>query len=111
MPGIVPAEALYAGDDWSRSFTIKQSGTAVDLVAAGWSAWAAQWRASAGTAANLVMTVDATHASTGVLVLALTGAQTEQMAGPGGWDLQGTIGGKTSTILVGSFTWTQDFTR
>lgn len=111
MPGQVPAEDVYAGDTWSRSFTITQSGTAVNLPAVGWTGWAAQWRPSAGSAAVQTIAVDDSNAASGVLALSLTGAQTEQMAGDGVWDLQGQLDTATITILAGSMSWTQDVTR
>ena len=110
-PGVVPTQAIYAGDDWSRPFTFTQNGVAVDLVTDGWSTWAAQWRRAAGSAASITITVDDSNASGGVLTLSLTGAQTEQMGGNGVWDLQGVQSGKTETVLMGVTTWTQDVTR
>ena len=110
-PGIVPVESIYAGDDWGRTFTISQAGTPVNLVTTGWSAWSAMWRPGAGNAAQITIAVDVINAATGVLVLSMTGPQTEQMATDGVWDLQGTLGGKTVTILRGTTTWTQDVTR
>lgn len=110
-PGIVPPDAVYAGDDWSRTFTFTQNGSPVDLVSAGWSGWQAQWRPSAGSTVDQQMTVDATNAATGVIVLSLSGVQTEAMGGPGVWDVQADVNGLTVTPLAGSFTWTQDVTR
>ena len=110
-PGIVPTEQVYAGDTWTRVFTFTQNGAAVNLVSAGWTGWRAQWRPAAGAAASLTITVDASNAATGGLTLSLSSSQTEQMGGDGVWDLEGTNGASTITVLRGQTTWTQDVTR
>lgn len=111
-PGVVPPDAIYAGDDWSRTFTFTSGGSPVNLVSLGYSGWVAQWRPTAASTVSQTITVDASNAATGVLVLSMSGAETEAMGGPGVWDLQATLGGDvTVTALAGSFTWTQDVTR
>ena len=112
-PGAIPSEAIYAGDDWSRVFTIKdENGVVVDLPAAGWTGWKAQWRPTPGSTFALDITVDDSAANTGVITLSLTGAQTESMGSDGTYDVQATDGGgQVVTWLLGSTTWTQDVTR
>lgn len=111
-PGILPADQIYAGDDWSRILTIKQDDAAVDLVAAGWTAWTAQWRTDPGTASKIDLSVDDSAAASGQITVSLTGAQTESMGGNGVWDLQATDSdGNTVTWLRGATVWTQDVTR
>lgn len=110
-PGIVPTEQIYGGDGWSRTLTISQSGTPVDLTD-GWSGWKAQWRPTAGAQTVLDIDVDVTDAATGVLVLSLTGDQTGSMGGDGVWDLEATpTGGEPVTWVRQQTTWLQGVTR
>lgn len=110
-PGIVPAEKIYGGDGWSRTLTISQGGTPVDLTA-GWSGWKAQWRPTAAARTAIDITIDTTDAASGVLRLSLTGAQTGSMGGDGVWDLQATpTGGEPVTWVRQQTTWQQDVTR
>lgn len=110
-PGIVPAELIEGNGGWSRTLTISQGGTPVDLTA-GWSGWKAQWRPSDGARTELDITVDVTDAATGVLRLSLTQAQCSQMGGPGVWDLIGTpIGGEPVPWVRQETTWRQGVTR
>lgn len=111
-PGILPTDAIYAGDDWSRILTIQQGGSPVDLASAGWTNWTAQWRPDPGTASKIDLTVDDTAAASGQITVSLTGAQTESMGGNGVWDLQAEDSdGNTVTWVRGSTVWTQDVTR
>lgn len=111
-PGILPSDAIYAGDYWSRALTIAQDGAAVDLVAAGFTAWKAQWRPDAGSSTFVDLTVDDSLAASGLITVAATGAQTETMGGPGVWDLQALdSAGRPVTWVRGVTSWTQDVTR
>ena len=111
-PGKVPTLQLRGGDDWSLALTLQQAGSPVDLPAAGWTGWRAQWRPAAGSATVIVIDVDTSSASSGVLVLSQDGTRTGQMGGPGVWDLEAKdSSGRTVTWLAGDTAWTQDVTR
>lgn len=115
-PGILPPDAIYAGDTWpGEDYTITDpaTGDPIDLVAAGWSNWRAQWRPTAGTSTYIDLVIDDSQATSGIISREpLAGSQTESMGGPGGWDLQADdADGQTVTWLTGQTTWTQDYTR
>lgn len=111
-PGIVAPIALYGGDDWQMVLTITDAGVGVDLVAAGWSGWRAQWRPDAGSDTMLPFGVSTVGAASGVLALSMTSAQVGAMGGDGVWDLEALDGGgRTVTWLRGSTVWEQDVTR
>ena len=112
VPGRIPTLKLRGGDDWSLTLTLKQGGVPVDLVAAGWTGWRAQWRPAAGSATVLAIDVNTTSAASGVLVLSMDGARTGQMGGPGVWDLEAKDSSdRTVTWCEGDTAWEQDVTR
>ena len=119
MPASIPAEEIYAGDTWSRSFEIRRRDATdpavsapVDLVADGWGGWIAQWRSRADSSEEPIeLGVDASQAADGVMTLSATAAQTRAMRQSGVWDLQASRGSEVRTWLAGSFTWGWDVTR
>ena len=77
----------------------------------GWT-WSAQWRPSHASSTVVAFTVDASEASTGQLVLTMTGEQTAAMLVDGVFDLQGTkAGAQPWTPVWGRTVWQPDVTR
>lgn len=112
MPGILQPDAIYAGDAWQRRITVTQNNVPVNLDTEGWGNIRAQWRPSPASGTAIDITVDTSQVTNGVFTLSLTGAQTEQMGGPGGYDVETTApDGTPTTRLVGTTTWEQDYTR
>ncbi len=113
MPATVPAVTVYAGDTCQfDKYTITSGGVFLNLVAAGWTLWTAQWRSSAVSSFSLPLSVNTDYASTGIITVSATPAQTALMAVNGVWDLQAThTSGVVQTFLRGTTTYVQDVTR
>lgn len=129
---------VYAGDAWSQSFEFGEytgyapaveagyTGTLAEWLAldpanadtwepedlSGWSTWSSQWRPLATSADSLAisLTVDATDAAAGVVVLAASEAQTRAMNGNGVFDIQAALP-NVRTFARAKTKWTLDVTR
>lgn len=85
---IVP---VYRGDSLTRSFRFRDETTqaVLNLTAAGWVSWRAQWRPAEDWPEFVELTVDTSQAAAGIVSVSATGAQTQTMRA-GIWDLQAT---------------------
>lgn len=92
-----------AGDDYDHQITFVDTDGVTPLDVSSWT-FAAKVRRSAGDSAVTAFTIDTTDASSGVIVLSLSGTQTGALAPGSVWDAERTVGGKTLTFLGGSFT-------
>jgi hypothetical protein len=113
MVAQVPTVAIYAGDSalWPV-YTLKTPDNAPrDLAAEGWTGWSAQWRATEDAANAVQLTVDASRANEGIILLAASPAQTATMGGPGVFDVQSERNGEVKTWLRGKTKYTKDITR
>lgn len=106
FPIAAPDWNIYAGDTFSQSYVFKTDGTAINLSSQGWSSWVAKWQPYQGT--GITLTVDASQASTGTIVITATPTQTEAMNGPGLWDLQASQGSTVRTWIRGKSQFIQD---
>ena len=70
---------VVAGDPLSITINITSGGTGVNLTTYG-TTWTADLRTDPTSSTSVPFTVDASAASTGTLVLSLTGTQTSTMA-------------------------------
>jgi hypothetical protein len=119
------AKKVYGGDAWSQpyyfgDFELDADGNAVldesgepvgtreDLSTYG--GWAAQWRTAANADEAITLTVDATDAATGVLLISATSAQTRAMGANGVFDIQASTP-EVRTFVRGKTKWTLDVTR
>lgn len=114
--GVLPTEAVRGGSTWTGepwTITDPATGDPIDLVAAGWSNWRAQWRPSAGSGFAIDLQIDDSQAASGILTRQpVSKADTMSMGGPGGYDvLADDADGQTFAWLTGSTTWVQDYTR
>lgn len=102
---------LYAGDSTAVTVTTVDANNAPVSLAD--RTWAASWRADRASATALTLTVDATNAATGILIVHFSGAQTRQMVTRGAWDLEGTPtgGGDPDTLIQGTVETVRDVTR
>lgn len=96
------------GDTVAVPLTIKEGGVAANLTGR---TYAAQIRRSKASSSSVAVTVDATGAATGQLVLRLTAVATAALTGEYEWDLQQTQGGTVRTILEGRWIFGADVTR
>jgi len=107
---------IYAGDAWSQSFEFgsltdpDDEGSWVGDDLSEWSDWSAQWRVTDSAMSEITLTVDATGAADGVLVLSASEAQTRAMAGNGVFDIQAATP-RVRTFLRAKTHWKQDVTR
>ena len=112
MPATVSTVPVYAGDNLYLQYNfldaLPPAGVGVDL-----SAWTftAQWRTTRNSESYIDFTVDESNKATGVIVLTMTGLQTESMSCNGFFDLNGVDGSEVRTFLQGTTSWTQDVTR
>jgi len=110
-PATISTINAYAGDTFSQTFRFTNDGSAIDLDTAGWTNWAAQYRASAFATTGLDFAVDASDASNGNITMVLSATQTEDLVGSGVFDLQAENGEVVRTWLKGSISWTKGVTR
>jgi hypothetical protein len=107
---------IYRGDSLTRSYKFRDSNTrdVIDLTAAGWLAWRAQWRPAEDWPEFIEMTVDTSQAAVGIISVSATALQTETMRA-GVWDLQAmrTVTGTTEvrTWIRGTTTQKGDVTK
>jgi hypothetical protein len=109
---------VYAGDAWSQSFEFGEytdpddEGTwvAEDLTSFG--SWSSQWRpaADADDADAISLTVDASDAANGVIVVAASSAQTRAMGVSGVFDIQAATP-EVRTFIRAKTKWRLDVTR
>ena len=112
IPPEVPAVPVYAGDTCVfPSYTFQEGTAPIDLTAAGWTDWAASWRWKATEQESIILTVDASRASSGIIDISASADVTRAMGAAGVWDLQATRPGEVRTFLRGSTTYLQDVTR
>jgi hypothetical protein len=111
---LLPAELnllLYSGDSLEMRFTFTDSANLpVDMSGT----WSAQVRTAADTADPPLadFTVDASAAATGVIDIALSSTQTQELPPESVWDLQLTLAPEhVHTTHRGSVTITEDVTR
>ena len=105
MPMSAPIN-LYAGDKYRVKVLIKGlDDTPIPLPTDGWNA---HTREGTERKAHSAFTIDTTEASTGVLYLSMTGAQTQELPS-GVWDLELTTINKT--FVYGDLTVIRDVTR
>lgn len=106
---VVPDVPVYAGDSLTfPAYVFTSSGDPVDL--SGW-VLTAQWRRNPGSSTVIELTVDASEAGVGRVLLSATPVQTRQMGTAGVFDLQGVLAGEVKTWLRGSTVWLEDVTR
>lgn len=101
---------IYRGDTFRQTFTFQTDGTPIDLVAAGWTSWASQWRAFEDAPTAVTFTVDTSLASTGKITISADPATTKLIAS-GTYDVQATRPGETRTWVRGDITYWKDVTN
>lgn len=100
---------VYAGDAWTQQFVLKEDeSTPMDLSS--WGEWSAQWRATADSETAITLTVNASGAADGELVVSATEAQTRAMASNGVFDIQA-ADPVVRTFIRAKTKWRQDVTR
>jgi hypothetical protein len=102
---------VYAGDAWTQQFVLKEDeSTPMDL--SGWDDWSAQWRpaASSDDSLAITLTVDATGAVDGELIISATEAQTRAMGSNGVFDIQA-ADPVVRTFIRAKTKWRLDVTR
>lgn len=107
---VAPINA-YTGDTLTQTFRLTNNGTPIDLVAAGWTNWEAQYRTSVFSPDALDFTIDDSLAADGKITVTLTASQTEDLIGSGVYDLQANQGESVRTWLKGTIQWTKGVTR
>lgn len=105
FPVVVPDWAIYAGDAFSQTYQIKIGGVVSDLRS--WTNWAAAWRPYQSEH-SIVLAVNTTGLSTGLVTITATDEQTRLMDGPGVWDVQAQQNSGTRTWLRGKTGFTED---
>ena len=88
MPTLAAQVTVYSGDSLSMRFRFSNASGVMDLSA--WT-WRSEWKLKASELTGIEMTVDATAAATGILVVKATPLQTKGMAVNGIYDIQGTL--------------------
>lgn len=109
------SDGFYAGDDYRHEITfVDENEAALDYSGR---TWAAQLRLTEAATDSVDLTVDATDAADGIVVVTLAHAATATLGadiGPKGvWDLQATLtaDGTRQTLLAGEWELTPDVTR
>lgn len=111
IPTDVGALDVYAGDTFTQTFTLTSDSSPIDLDAAGWSDWSAQFRKTASSSTAVDFAVDVSQADVGKITISLTPAQTAALKDNGVFDLQATQGSVVRTWIQGSISWLRDITR
>lgn len=88
MPTLAAQVTVYSGDTLTMRFRFSNASGVIDLSA--WT-WRSEWKTKASIDIGIEMTVDATAAAIGILVVKATPAQTKDMAVNGIYDIQGTL--------------------
>ena len=88
MPTLAAQVTVYSGDTLTMRFRFSNASGVMDLSL--WT-WRSEWKVNVSMDVGIEMTVDATLASTGILVVKATPAQTKDMAVNGLYDIQGTL--------------------
>ncbi len=111
-PVFVTPVSVYGGDNLRLEYRFK-TGTGANDPGVDLSAWTftAQWRPNRNSDAAIDFTVDQSNKDEGIIVLTMSGADTEAMGAGGIFDLHGVNGSEVRTFLQGKTTWTQDVTR
>lgn len=111
FPTTVPELMIYAGDTYTQQFIFLDSeGDPIDLNAAGWDDWEAQYRRYRDSHEHVSFTVDATAAVDGEITINLTAEQTLDLHS-GVWDLQASDGATVRTFVTSSVYVQRDVTR
>ena len=101
FPIAIPDIQIYSGDTFEQSYTFKDTaGEVIDLVAAGYTEWKAQYRPSRDAIEYVDFAVVHTDADEGVVVIKLTHEQTSTISKPGVWDLKAKNGTKWRTFVA-----------
>lgn len=117
-PGGVPDISIYAGDTVDfPTLTFLSGGEPIDLDE--WNLWRATWRPSPESAHFVLLAIDFTEGSAGIVKVYASSDATRKMQtltphlrdGYGRWDLQATKGTETRTWVVGRTTHREDVTR
>lgn len=87
MPTLAAQVTVYSGDTLTMRFRFSNASGVMDLSA--WT-WRSEWKSKPSVDVGTEMTVDTTLASTGILVVKATPAQTTTMDVNGVYDIQGT---------------------
>jgi len=113
VPFTVDPVPVYAGDELIFPIYELLTGAVGSEVPQNLAAYtfSAQWRRHPSAADSIPLVVDASAANIGRFDLSATPANTRAMAGPGFWDLQGTLGAEVETFIKGQTTWESDVTR
>ena len=112
FPATSPVVQIYAGDTYEQSYTFKNSsGVAIDLVAAGWDNWKAQYRTSRPAITAYDFTVDDSAADEGIIVVSMPKETTIKLESNGVWDLQATDGDILKTFITSAVEVQKDVTR
>jgi hypothetical protein len=112
-PAYVSPVSVYGGDSLYLEYRfrtdIAPAGDPVDL--SDWT-FTAQWRHERSADTAIDFTVDQSNKAGGIIILTMTGDQTESMSSANGFfDLNGVNGTQVRTFLQGKTVWVQDVTR
>lgn len=100
---------VYAGDTWSQAFVFKVGDDPEDLSA--WTDWESEWRPVDTSTTEIALTVDASDAVNGVIVVSATPEQSRAMGANGVFDIQAVQGSTVRTFIRAATKWKLDVTR
>lgn len=101
FPVTVPDIQIYAGDTYTQSYTFKDSaGDPIDLDAAGWHSWKAQYRDERYSTEYYEFQVDHSDAENGVIVVSMTADITSKLIENGYWDLHAKHSSTVKTFIA-----------
>lgn len=112
FPATSPVVQIYAGDTYEQSYTFKSgAGVAIDLVAAGWDDWKAQYRCTRSDPNFYDFDVDDSAADEGIIVVSMPKETTIKLEYNGVWDLQASDGDTLKTFITSAVEVRKDVTR
>lgn len=103
--------AIRQGDDWSKRIQfVDDDAVAIDIT--GWTELSAEIRRESGAALLASLTVEVETAATGIVLLSLAAADTEDIPqGVYAWDFESLVDTERRTRIAGSVRVTGDITR
>ena len=113
-PAVRRPQNVQGGRYWPGfTITIKDDqDQPIDLPAAGWANWRAQFRPQRGSAQVVDLTVDVSQAASGIIGVSASSVKTQQMGGSGKFDLIADDGaGEPWPWVEGDIDWVQGVTR
>ena len=110
VPEYTTPVEVYAGDSLSfPGLVFRRDGVGRDLEDEGWTNWRAVWKKPRNSD-RVELTVDASEADVGRILIFASEEVTREMGTSGLWDLQAELNGQVRTFIRGTTSYREDVT-